>query len=62
MLRLLKRANADTKTLITVYRTCIRPILEYCNHIWHFNIPEYLSNDIKRIQRREIIHPSLTII
>ena len=49
MLRLLKRANADTKTLITVYRTCVRPILEYCNQIWNFNIPEYLSNDIERI-------------
>ena len=62
MLRLLKRANADKKTLIAVYRTCIRPILEYCNQIWHFNIPEYLSNDIERIQRRalKIIHPSLS--
>ena len=62
MLRLLKRANEDKKTLITVYRTCIRPILEYCNQIWHFNIPAYLSNDIERIQRRalKIIHPSLS--
>lgn len=61
MLRLLKRAKADTKTLISVYTTCIRPILEYCNQIWHFNIPEYLSKDIERIQRRalKIIHPSL---
>ena len=62
MLRLLKRGNADKKTLITVHRTCIGPILEYCNQIWHFNIPEYLSNDIERIQRRalKIIHPSLS--
>ena len=62
MLRLLKRANEDKKTLITVYRTCTRPILEYCNQIWHFNIPAYLSNDIERIQRRalKIIHPSLS--
>ena len=29
MLRLLKRANADTKTLSTVYTTVIRPVLEY---------------------------------
>ena len=33
MLRLLKRAKADTKTLITVYISCIRPILEYGNQI-----------------------------
>ena len=33
----------------------------YCNQVWHFNIPEYLSKDIERIQRRalKIIHPSL---
>ena len=62
MLRLLKRAKADTKTLIAVYISCIRPILEYCNQIWHLNIPEYLSKDIERIQRRalKIIHPSLS--
>ena len=59
VLRLSKRAKADTKTLITMYVSCIRPILEYCNQIWHFNIPEYLSKDIERIQRRalKIIHP-----
>jgi hypothetical protein len=36
--------------------------LEYCNQIWHFNIPEYLSKDIERIQRRalRIIHQSLS--
>ena len=48
------------KTLITVYVTCMRPILEYCNQVWHFNIPEYLSKDIERIQRSglKVIHPS----
>ncbi len=63
MLRLLKRAKADKKTLITVYISCIRPILEYGNQIWYFNIPEYLSKDIERIQRRALkisYHPSLS--
>jgi retron-type reverse transcriptase len=62
ILRLLKRAKADTKRLITVYISCIRAILEYCNQIWHFNIQEYLSKDIEKIQHRalEIIHPSLS--
>ena len=50
MLRMLKRARADTKTLITMYVT--RPILEYCTQVWHYNIPEYLSKDIERIQLR----------
>ena len=37
-------------------------ILEYCNQLWHFNIPEYLSKDIERIQHRalKIIQPSLS--
>ena len=60
MLRILKRARADTKTLITMYVT--RPILEYCTQVWHYNIPEYLSKDIERIQLRamKITDPSLS--
>ena len=52
MLRVLKRANADTNTLITVYTTIIRPVLEYACQVWHFSIQEYLSEDIEQIQRR----------
>ena len=52
MLRVLKRANADTNTLITVYTTIIRPVLEYACQVWHLNIQEYLSEDIEQIQRR----------
>ena len=61
MLRLLKRANADTKALSTVYITVIRPVLEYACQVWHFNIPEYLSDDIERVQKRalRIILPEL---
>ena len=54
MLRLLKRANADIKALSTVYITVIRPVLEYACQVWHFNIPEYLSDDIERIQKRAL--------
>ena len=62
MLRLLKRARADTKTLISVYFSCVRPILEYCAQVWHYNIPDYLSKEIERIQSRamKIINPSLS--
>ena len=61
MLRLLKRANADTKALSTVYITVIRPVLKYACQVWHFNIPEYLSDDIERVQKRtlRIILPEL---
>ena len=60
MLRLLKRANADTQALSTVYITVIKPVLEYACQVWHFNIPEYLSDDIE-VQKRalRIILPEL---
>ena len=52
MLRLLKWANADTNALSTVYITVIRPVLECACQVWHFNIPEYLSDDIERVQKK----------
>ena len=62
MLRLLKRANADAKTLSTVYTTVIRPVLKYACQVWHFNISGYLSKGIERVQRRalRIILPELS--
>ena len=49
------------KTLTTVYITVIRPILEYGCEVWHFNILDFLSVDIERVQKRSsrIILPSL---
>ena len=62
MLRLLKRGRADSKTLLTVYVTCVRSTLEYCAQVWHYSIPEYLSKDIERIQSRalKIINTTLS--
>ena len=53
MLRVLKRENADTNTLITVYTNIIRPALEYACQVWHFNIQECLSEEIEQIQARD---------
>jgi hypothetical protein len=47
MLRLLKRSNARIDTLITVYTTIIRPVLEYACQIWHYNIQQYVCEDIE---------------
>ena len=60
MLRLLKRSNACIDTLITVYTTIIRPVLEYACQVWHYNIQQYLCEDIEKIQKRalRIILPS----
>jgi hypothetical protein len=47
-------------TLITVYTTIIRPVLEYACQVWHYNIQQYLCEDIEKIQKRalRIILPS----
>ena len=54
MLRLLKRSKADMKTLVVLYTTTIRPILEYACQVWHFNIQKFLSDDIERVQKRAL--------
>ena len=50
------------KELTVFYTTCIRPILEYACPIFHRAVPECLSDDLERIQRRalKIIHSDLS--
>jgi hypothetical protein len=50
ILRLLRRSNANNETLITVYCTVIRPILEYACRVWHVNIQNYLESSKTRIE------------
>ena len=49
-------------SLIQVYATCIRPVLEYTCQVWNFNSPYYLKEEIERIQKRgvRIICPNLS--
>jgi hypothetical protein len=59
MSRLLKRACADTKTLLSVYVTCIRPVAQ----VRHYNLPNYLiCVELERIHLRamRIIYSSLS--
>ena len=43
-----------------IYTTIIRPVLEYACQVWHYNIQQYLCEDIEKIQKRalRIILPS----
>ena len=64
-LRQLKRANVPTKEvkeLLTFYVTCIRPITEYACPVFHNGLPQYLADDLERLQKRalRIIYSSLT--
>ena len=46
--------------LITVYITCLRPVLEYGCQVWHYGGTNYLCEEVERIQERalRIIFPN----
>ena len=53
-LRQLERANIATKELITSYKTCMRPVTEYACQVYHNFLPKYLSDDLERLQKRDL--------
>ena len=61
LLRQLKRAKGDPTQLLCFYSTCIRPVSEYACQVLHNGLPEYLSEELEKIQRRalRIIFPDL---
>ena len=58
----LKRAKIPTKEILNFYCCCVRPVLEYACEVFHFALPNYLSDNIERVQRRvtSIIFPGLS--
>ena len=61
---LLKRANVPLSDIVNFYCTVIRPVLEYCAPVFHHALPQYLSDDIERVQKRvlSIIILSLCVL
>ena len=61
-LRQLKRSGVAPSELLLFYVTCIRPVLEYASPVFHRSLPNYISEDLERIQRRalRIIHTDLS--
>ena len=61
LLRQLKRAKGDPPQLLCFYTTCIRPVSEYARQVFHNGLPEYLSDELEKIQRHalRIIFPGL---
>ena len=61
-LKQLKRAKVPPKDMLLFYTTCIRPVLEYACPVFHHSLPQYLSNEMKRLQKRalRIIKPDLS--
>ena len=54
LLRLCKRAGVKTKDLITIYTSLTRSVLEYCSVVWHTSLPQYLHQEIERVQKRAL--------
>ena len=61
-LRQLKRSGVIPNELVLFHVTCIRPVLEYASPVFHRFLPNYISEDLERIQRRtlRIMYPDLS--
>ena len=62
LLKQLKKSGLDINDLKCFYVAPIRSILEYACQVFHYGLPQYLSDAIERIQRRalRIIHPDIS--
>ena len=50
----LKRAKVPEKEIVQFYCTCIRPVLEYAAPVLHHSLPQYLVDDLERVQQRSL--------
>ena len=53
-LRQLKRAQVKSKELVLFYLTCIRSVIEYACALFHSSLPQYLSVNLERCQKRAL--------
>ena len=53
-LRQLKRAQVKSKELVLFYLSCIRSVMEYACALFHSSLPQYLSVDLERCQKRAL--------
>ena len=47
-------AANDVAEILPFYTTCIRPVLEYTCPGFHHSLPQYLSNEMERLQKRAL--------
>ena len=52
MLRSLKRFGFDQDELTVVYKSYVRPVIEYADVVWHSGLTHKQAGDVERIQRR----------
>ena len=51
---ILKRSGVPIQDMVTVYKTYIRPILEYASPVWHTTITQSQSKTIEFVQKRAV--------
>ena len=61
-LRQLKGARVSTSDLVRFYTCCIRSVCDYAVPVFHSSLPNYLINDLERVQKRalSIVCPHLS--
>ena len=52
MLRIVKKFGFDHDELLTVYKSFVRPIIEYGDVVWHSGLTTKQSNDLEKKQKR----------
>jgi len=52
LLSQMKRAGLQPRELLTIYKSFIRPVLEYACPVWFSSLPDYLLKDIEAVQKR----------
>jgi hypothetical protein len=57
----LKRTKICTKDLLTFYLARVRPVMECARPVFHDSLPNYLCEDLEKLQKRalHIIFPTL---
>ena len=53
-LRQLKRAKVPTNEILSFYTTWIRPVAQYAYPVFHTVLPQYLSDQLKCLRKREL--------
>ena len=49
-----KHAEMSTSDKIDLYKSLVRPIVEYACPVWHPGLPKYLEHSLEAIQRRAL--------
>ena len=51
-LKQLKHAKVPCKSLATFYTSCIRSVIDHAIPVFYHALPQYLQNDLKRLEKR----------